>query len=83
MGGIIGYICASGTNTGEVTVNKLDGCTVDGSGSYADGKSTYIIGMVVGNYNCDGTCNNNVITSMTTSATKNIGKIEDGKTVTE
>ena len=84
MGGIIGYICASNSNTGEVTGNTLNDCIVDGLGGvYAGGKTEYIIGKVVGNYNCDGTCNSNTITSMTTSATENIGQIEVGKSVTQ
>ena len=84
MGGIIGYICASNSNTGEVTGNTLNDCIVDGLGGvYAGGKTEYIIGKVVGNYNCDGTCNGNTITSMTTSATENIGQIEVGKSVTQ
>ena len=85
LGGLIGYICASGTNTSNVTGNTLTDCTVDGIGGgiFAGGKNEYIIGKVVGNYNCDGTCNNNTITNMTTSATANIGKIESGKTVTQ
>ncbi len=84
MGGLIGYICAS-SGTGDVTGNTLIDCTVDGIGAgvYAGGKDKYVIGKVVGNYNCNGTCNNNTITNMTTSATANIGEIEDNKTVTE
>ena len=85
LGGLIGYICASGDNTSNVTGNTLKDCTVDGIGDgiFADGKHEYIIGKVVGNYNCNGTCNGNTITNMTTSATENIGKIENGKTVTQ
>ena len=84
LGGLIGYICASGTNTSNVTGNTLTDCTVNGNGGiFADGKSVYIIGKVVGNYNCNGTCNNNTITNMTTSGTANIGQIESGKTVTQ
>ena len=85
LGGLIGYICASGDNTGNVTGNNLKDCTVDGIGGgiFADGKNGYIIGKVVGNYNCNGTCNDNTVTNMTTSATENIGKIESGKTVTQ
>jgi len=84
LGGLIGYICAS-SGTGDVTGNTLTDCTVDGIGGgvYAGGKTEYVIGKLVGNYNCDGTCNNNTITNMTTSATDNIGKIEAGKTVTQ
>ena len=85
LGGLIGYICASGTNISNVTDNTLTNCTVDGIGEgiFADGKTVYIIGKVVGNYNCKGTCNTNTITDMTTSATENIGKKENGMSVTE
>ena len=85
LGGLIGYICASGVNTSDVTGNTLTNCTVNGIGGgiFASGKNEYIIGKVVGNYNCNGTCNNNTITDMTTSATENIGKIESGKNVTQ
>lgn len=85
LGGLIGYICASGTNTSNVTGNTLTDCTVDGIGGgiFAGGKNEYIIGKIVGNYNCNGTCNDNTLTNMTTSATANIGEIESGKTVTQ
>ena len=84
LGGIIGYICAS-NGTGDVTGNTLTDCTVDGIGNgiFAGGKTEYVIGQVVGNYDCNGTCNNNTITNMTTSVRDNIGKIEAGKTVTQ
>jgi hypothetical protein len=84
LGGIIGYICAT-SNAGDVTGNTLTGCTVDGIGGgvFAGGKSEYIIGKIVGNYNCNGTCNNNTVTNMTSSASAAIGKIEAGKTVTQ
>jgi hypothetical protein len=85
LGGLIGYICADSGKTNDVTGNTLTGCDVDGIGGgvYAGGKNEYIIGKLVGNYNCNGTCNNNSIDNMTTSAAKNIGKIEDGMTVTQ
>ena len=85
LGGLIGYICATGANTGDVTGNALTNCSVDGIGGgiYAGGKSEYIIGMLVGNYNCNGTCQDNVVYDMTTTATKVIGKIEAGKVVNE
>ena len=53
------------------------------TGVFAGGKTQYIVGRVVGNYNCNGDCNNNTVTGMTTSATENIGKIEAGKTVNQ
>ncbi len=85
LGGLVGYICASGTNTGDVTGNTLTDCTVDGIGDgvFAGGKDKYVIGQVVGNYDCNGTCNNNTITGMTSSVTDAIGEIESGKTVTQ
>ena len=85
IGGIIGYICAETGYTHNVTGNTLTDCTVDGIGGgvYAGGKTEYVIGQVVGNYNCNGTCNNNTITNMSTSVSVNIGKIEAGKTVTQ
>ena len=85
LGGLIGYICASGANTSNVTGNTLADCTVNGIGGgiFAGGKNEYIIGKVVGNYNCNGTCNNNTITNMTTADIANIGEIESGKTVTQ
>ena len=85
LGGIIGYICAETGYTHNVTGNTLTDCTVDGIGGgvFAGGKSEYIIGKIVGNYNCNGTCNNNTVTNMSTSVSVNIGKIEAGKTVTQ
>ena len=85
LGGLIGYICASGSNTGDVTGNTLTDCEVNGIGGgvFAGGKSEYIIGKLVGNYNCNGTCQNNTIVNMTTDATNNIGKTEAGCTVVE
>ena len=81
MGGLIGYICASGSNTGDVTSNSLTGCTVEGCGTFAGGKDKYVVGMLVGNYNTDGDCGANTITNMTTSATGMVGETETGKTV--
>ena len=85
LGGIIGYICAENVDGHNVTGNTLTNCTVDGIGDgiFAGGKTQYIVGKVVGNYNCNGDCTNNTITNMTTSATANVGKIEAGKTVTQ
>lgn len=83
-GGIIGYICASSPDQlRSADGHTLTGCTVNGAGQYADGKTMYIIGKVVGNYNANGTCNDNTITNMTTTATANIGEIEAGKTVVQ
>jgi hypothetical protein len=82
LGGVIGYIAAE-SGTGDVTSNTLTDCTVDGIGGvYAGGKEEYVIGKVVGNYNCNGTCSGNTVTRMTTGATQIIGKTEAGKTVT-
>ena len=81
FGGVIGYICASNDNLGNVDNNTLTDCTVEWTGNYSSGKDTVVMGKVVGNFNCDGTCNGNVITNMTTTATSLIGKIEAGKNV--
>ena len=86
LGGLISYICASGDNHSNVTGNTLKDCTVrDNDGIHAGGKDKYIIGKVVGHYNCNGTCNNNTITNMnvTPSETANIGLIQSDKHVTE
>ena len=84
LGGIAGYICSNNETQRVINNNTLTNCTVKGTdGQYAGGKSQYIIGKVVGNYNCNGSCSNNTITNMTTDATENIGKIENGCTVTE
>jgi len=83
LGGLIGYICASGTEN-NVTGNTIENCTVNGNdGVYAGGKSEYIVGKLVGNYNCNGSCTGNTVTNVTSSATDNIGQIENDKTVTQ
>ena len=82
LGGVIGYICTS-SGPKAVDNNTLINCTVAGTdGQYADGKSEYIMGRVVGNFNSDGSCIGNKVSNMTTVATANIGKIESGKNVT-
>ncbi len=80
LGGVIGYVCAENV-TRKIEGNALTDCAVQGAGQYADGKSKYIAGRIVGNYNCNGTCENNVVENMTTIATANIGKIEEGMVV--
>ena len=82
-GGVIGYICASNADGHNVTGNTLTNCTVVAAPQHADGKSEFILGKVVGNYNCNGTCADNVINNMTTTATALIGKIEAGNVVNE
>ena len=82
-GGIIGYVCASNDQTRKVDNNTLTDCTIDFTGTLTDGKTEFVCGMVVGNYNYDGTCSNNTIDNMTTGyATGLIGRIEAGKNVT-
>ena len=84
LGGVIGYICSSNNGTKAVDNHTLTNCTVAGTdGQYAGGKSEYVMGRVVGNFNTDGSCQNNTIYNMTTVATENIGKIEAGYTVAE
>ena len=50
-------------------------------GTLQTNKVKYIVGKVVGNFNCNGSCKNNTITNMTTVATENIGQIEAGYVV--
>lgn len=86
LGGVIGYIVQENGKTANVTGNTLTDCTVDGIGGgvFAGGKTEYVAGKVVGNYNANGDCNNNTVTNMaTTDATANIGKIEAGCTVNQ
>ncbi|MBE6306039.1 MAG: hypothetical protein E7084_00045 [Bacteroidales bacterium] len=83
LGGIIGYICTSNGATKAADGHTLTDCTVNGTdGQYAGGKVKYVIGRIVGNFNCDGTCQNNIVTNMTTVATSDIGAIENGMNVT-
>ena len=83
LGGVIGYICASNNATKAADGHTLTDCTVNGTdGQYAGGKDKYVIGRIVGNFNCDGTCQNNIVTNMTTVATSDIGAIENGMNVT-
>ena len=65
-----------------VSIEYVEGSANEG-GVYAGGKDKYVVGKLVGNYNCDGTCNGNTVTNMTTSATANIGEIEANKTVNQ
>lgn len=81
FGGVIGYICASGNNEGNVENNTLVNCAVEWTGSYSTGKTEVVMGKVVGNFNCNGTCEGNTISNMTTEAVSDIGKIEAGKNV--
>ena len=82
LGGLIGYVCAGKDDSKNVDNNTLTNCTVNGAdGQYAGGKDKYIVGKVVGNFNCNGSCVGNTITNMTTVATENIGQIEAGYTV--
>ncbi len=80
LGGVIGYICADGGKENSVTNCSIKNSVVDGlgDGKFASGKDTYIVGKIVGNYNCNGDCNNNVVENIETSATEMIGKIESG-----
>lgn len=82
-GGIIGYICTSHEQPRKVDNNTLTDCTVGFTGTLTDGKTEFFCGMVVGNYNCNGTCSNNTIDNMTTEyATGLIGRTEPAWTVT-
>ncbi len=75
VGGIVGYICNSNDNSTFVTGNKLTNVTVKGENRIA-GKSDFVIGKIVGNWNATvGTCKENTF-SGTTVATNNIGEVE-------
>lgn len=82
LGGVIGYICSSGVER-IVEGNTLTDCEVAYAGTPAEGKTEadLIIGKLVGNFNCNGICKDNLIENMTTSAIANIGKIEAGMVV--
>ena len=82
VGGVVGYICNSNDQHTYVTGNTLTGVTVEGK-KLIDGKSAFVIGKIVGNWNATvGTCNNNTF-SGTTTATGNIGEVESRCTVTQ
>ena len=75
VGGIVGYICNSNDNQTFVTGNTLTNVTVKGENMIA-GKSDFVIGKIVGNWNATvGTCKGNTF-SGTTVATNNIGEVE-------
>ena len=75
VGGIIGYICNSNDNPTSVTGNTLTNVTVKGE-NLITGKSNFVIGKIVGNWNATvGTCKENTF-SGTTVATNNIGEVE-------
>mgnify|MGYP002560213469 CR=1 FL=1 len=75
VGGIVGYICNSNDNQTFVTGNTLTNVTVKGDNRIA-GKSDFVIGKIVGNWNATvGTCKGNTF-SGTTVATNNIGEVE-------
>lgn len=79
LGGVIGYVCSSNSAVKKVDGNELTNCTVKGAdGQYAGGKNKYIIGTIVGNFNCNGSCLNNTVVNMDTDAIANIGEIEAG-----
>ena len=82
LGGVIGYICAENNIQRKVDGHTLTNCTVNGAdGQYAGGKDKYIVGKIVGNYNANGTCENNTIVNMTTAAKADIGELESGNVV--
>ena len=81
VGGIIGYICNSNDVPTYVTGNVLTGVTVKGENLVA-GKTHFVIGKIVGNWNATvGECSGNRFTG-TTVATEDIGEIESRCIVT-
>ena len=76
VGGILGYICEDERYSVDVTGNKLTNVTVKGENIWS-GKTEFVIGKIVGNWNAmKGTCKNNTF-SGTTTATNDIGKVEE------
>ena len=82
VGGVVGYICNSNDTHTYVTGNTLADVTVKGE-NLIPGKSSFVIGKIVGNWNATvGTCKDNYLDGVT-GATNNIGEIETRCTVTE
>ncbi len=84
-GGIVGYVCTDNASQHRnITGNKLSRVTVKGENIWpGKEKNGFVIGKIVGNWNAaNGTCNNNTF-SGTTTATEDIGEIENGCTVVQ
>ena len=80
VGGIIGYICNSNDVPANVIGNTLTGVTVKGE-NLVEGKTDFVIGKVVGNWNATtGNCYSNSFDG-TTNSTEEIGEIETRCTV--
>ena len=78
VGGLVGYVCSDDAGQFRtITGNTLSGVTVKGETLWS-GKSDYVLGKIVGNWNAAvGRCADNSF-SGTTDAVGDIGKIESG-----
>ena len=76
VGGLAGYVCREGGNVLNIRNNTLKNVTVKGE-NLISGKSDYVLGQVVGNWNARSgeECNNNATTNVTGAATA-IGKVQ-------
>ena len=76
VGGLAGYVCRENGNVLNIRNNTLTNVTVKGE-NLISGKSNYVIGQVVGNWNArsGGECKGNTVTNVT-GATTAIGKVE-------
>ncbi len=76
VGGLAGYVCRENGNVLNIRNNTLTNVTVKGE-NLISGKSDYVIGQVVGNWNAfnGGECKGNTITNVT-GATTVIGKVQ-------
>ena len=83
VGGLAGYVCRENGNELNIRNNTLKNVTVKGE-NLISGKSNYVIGQVVGNWNArsGGECKGNTVTNVT-GATTAIGKVESDVTVTQ
>ena len=76
VGGLAGYVCRENGKVLNIRNNTLTNVTVKGE-NLISGKSNYVIGQVVGNWNAlsGGECKGNTINSVT-GATTVIGKVQ-------
>ena len=76
VGGLAGYVCREDGQKRIINNNTLKNVTLKGA-NLISGKSDYVIGQVVGNWNArsGGECKGNIITNVTGAATA-IGEVE-------
>ena len=80
VGGLAGYVCREDGQKRIINNNSLKNVTLKGA-NLISGKSDYVIGQVVGNWNArsGGECKGNIITNVTGAANA-IGKVESDVT---